>query len=772
MGLTSLSLLITFLIGGCSTYKIDETSSYPITSEYRPTSRNSKSLFGSDNSREISELRDRLDRLEAEFQRRFQMSSEESAGLRMMDEGAKMMEEVRVNFTTTFSNITNIYSKIKVLRAANALKCSKKKCDNIRTKVKKINQDVKFLADLNITSLNIVLHNISSYTDTVSSLETSVTSLTDTTSSQQTAIDTTTTKVNTLETTVNTIQPIVTSNTEKITKVNNCFADINSADCPSARLRRGKAIDDDVDEVDYDVGPDPSAILRDIFRINPVDGIKSRSRKNKKTKRGPGRQGTTPLVPQLKIVLACMADNTDSACTAQYSAAASIPAQLGSVSSLTGDMTTVKACLTDPSSSACTGAYSAASTLPASVASVTSDLNPIKACLTDPSASGCTGTYSAASTLPASLTSATSDLTPIKACLTDPTATGCTGTYSGTSSMPGITATVSTLSTDVTALKGCMTDPTASACTGTYSAATTLNKLVESMSSCMTNPTATACTTAYSASTTLPKVLTAKCDTTTCTTLTSDMTIVKACLTDPSASGCSTTYSAASTLPGIVTNVDKCMTSVSDSTCTASYGASSNLITSGGSGLVGYIQQLNKPSILSCVLVADVEDYAATSASGCTPQLGNYAPLTWTCTQTPQQDTSKNDYFMAADAATGATKVTINIPGYYKIELSALMTLNKFQHRVEVFKKVSGTTCDKDSVILALNARDLLTTSAITSKERSSNAEGFFNLAAADELIVVASTSGGNTVTTNPNTGVTGDSDITKTSWIITRINY
>ena len=45
--------------------------------------------------------------------------------------------------------------------------------------------------------------------------------------------------------------------------------------------------------------------------------------------------------------------------------------------------------------------------------------------------------------------------------------------------------------------------------------------------------------------------------------------------------------------------------------------------------------------------MADVEDYAATSASGCTPQLGNYAPLTWTCTQTPQQDTSKNDYFMA-----------------------------------------------------------------------------------------------------------------------------
>ena len=63
-------------------------------------------------------------------------------------------------------------------------------------------------------------------------------------------------------------------------------------------------------------------------------------------------------------------------------------------------------------------------------------------------------------------------------------------------------------------------------------------------------------------------------------------------------------------------------------------------------------------------------------------------------------------------------------------------------------------------------------TSAITSKERSTNAEGLFNLAAADELIVIASTSGGNTVTTNPNTDVTGDSDIVKTSWIITRINY
>ena len=54
---------------------------------------------------------------------------------------------------------------------------------------------------------------------------------------------------------------------------------------------------------------------------------------------------------------------------------------------------------------------------------------------------------------------------------------------------------------------------------------------------------------------------------------------------------------------------------------------------------------------------------------------------------------------------------------------------------------------------------------------RSSNVEGIFSLAASDQLIVIASTSG--TVTgNNPNTKVEGDSATTKTSWIITRLNY
>ena len=86
-------------------------------------------------------FRDRLDRLEEEIQRR-----------------NKMMEDVRVNFTTTFSNITNIYSKIMALRSANALKCSKKKCNNIKTKVKKMNTEIKFLNNLNLTSLDTTMH--------------------------------------------------------------------------------------------------------------------------------------------------------------------------------------------------------------------------------------------------------------------------------------------------------------------------------------------------------------------------------------------------------------------------------------------------------------------------------------------------------------------------------------------------------------------------------------------------------------------------------------
>ena len=52
-------------------------------------------------------------------------------------------------------------------------------------------------------------------------------------------------------------------------------------------------------------------------------------------------------------------------------------------------------------------------------------------------------------------------------------------------------------------------------------------------------------------------------------------------------------------VPALVTNLDKCMTSVEDATCTASYGSSSNLISGGGSGMVGWIQQFSKITSLT-----------------------------------------------------------------------------------------------------------------------------------------------------------------------------
>ena len=57
--------------------------------------------------------------------------------------------------------------------------------------------------------------------------------------------------------------------------------------------------------------------------------------------------------------------------------------------------------------------------------------------------------------------------------------------------------------------------------------------------------------------------------------------------------------------------------------------------------------------------------------------------------------------------------MTINVAGYYKIELTAMMSLNKFQHRIEVYKKSSGATCDKDTVILGLYARDHVNTETV-----------------------------------------------------------
>ena len=136
--------------------------------------------------------RERLDRLEAEIHRQYRQGPEVAA---LEEREERMLGDVRVNFTTAFSNITNLYSKVKALRAANKLKCSVKKCDNIRTKVKKVNNELSFLKNVNVTALNETITTIVSFQTTISNLETSVTSLTATQATQQTAIDSAATKV-------------------------------------------------------------------------------------------------------------------------------------------------------------------------------------------------------------------------------------------------------------------------------------------------------------------------------------------------------------------------------------------------------------------------------------------------------------------------------------------------------------------------------------------------------------------------------------------------
>ena len=239
------------------------------------------------------------------------MSPEESSGLRMMGKQTKMIEEVRYNLTTATTNITNIYSKIKALREANTLKCSKKKCENIVSKVKKTDTYVKFLADVNLTTLDMVLHNISRYTDTVNSL---VTNLTSTVASQKLEIDNASTKLNILARNVySKMLPNVTANSEFKIKVNNCFADINSADCPPTILRHEKHMNKSADDNNNFNSQNHHKILGS--HPSAADGNKNILRMGE-----PSRQSSTPtpLVPQLKIVLACMANNTDPLCTAQF----------------------------------------------------------------------------------------------------------------------------------------------------------------------------------------------------------------------------------------------------------------------------------------------------------------------------------------------------------------------------------------------------------------------------------------------------------------------
>ena len=99
------------------------------------------------------------------------------------------------NFTNIYNEISNLYVKIKALRASGNRKCSLKKCDNNRKAIKKLKMEVAFLKTINVTEVSETIVQINTFTTTVNDLQTSV------------------------------------------TKVNNCFTDINSADCNVAAFK-------------------------------------------------------------------------------------------------------------------------------------------------------------------------------------------------------------------------------------------------------------------------------------------------------------------------------------------------------------------------------------------------------------------------------------------------------------------------------------------------------------------------------------------------------
>ena len=66
----------------------------------------------------------------------------------------------QAQFSQVFSNITNIYEKIKVNRQNIKKKCSKKRCDSLKTNIVKLKASVSFLQDTNITILETMVEMI------------------------------------------------------------------------------------------------------------------------------------------------------------------------------------------------------------------------------------------------------------------------------------------------------------------------------------------------------------------------------------------------------------------------------------------------------------------------------------------------------------------------------------------------------------------------------------------------------------------------------------
>ena len=186
-------------------------------------------------------------------------------------------------------------------------------------------------ASVNTLASDVTTHKteIASLTTTIGTLTTTVASMSDNATKQQAEIDT-------LKTEVVTLQTSVTANTKSTTEHRSCFLDLNSADCPTAKRRSGREIEETEepeeqeglvieDYDDFDLGPHPSLILKDIFRSSRLAEIQTKFKKNKKNKNKNKKKkviqkstGTQPLVTNLKIMIECMTDPTSSQCASLY----------------------------------------------------------------------------------------------------------------------------------------------------------------------------------------------------------------------------------------------------------------------------------------------------------------------------------------------------------------------------------------------------------------------------------------------------------------------
>ena len=127
---------------------------------------------------------------------------------------------------------------------------------------------------------------------------------------------------------------------------------------------------------------------------------------------------------------------------------------------------------------------------------------------------------------------------------------------------------------------------------------------------------------------------------------------------------------AAPTTTAAITTTTTTTTAATSTTSTASTTTSTHTT-------ITTTSETHSTQMVACYMEETISDYQASNNSlGCIVRFGNYEPLPWTCMQT-------NPLILSF---TPDHVVTCHKEGYYKIELTALMSLNKFHHWVQVNK--------------------------------------------------------------------------------------